>query len=38
MTYLYLIKQIGIAVAFGVWACVVAKGLDSDRRDDDTDH
>ena len=27
MAYLYLAKQIGIAVAFGVWAYIVAKGL-----------
>ena len=27
MAYLYLTKQIGIAVAFGVWAYIVAKGL-----------
>ena len=27
VTYLYLAKQIGIAVAFGAWAYIVAKGL-----------
>ena len=27
MAYLYLTKQIGIAVVFGVWAYIVAKGL-----------
>ena len=27
MAYLYLAKQVGIAVAFGIWAYIVAKGL-----------
>ena len=27
VAYLYLAKQIGIAIAFGVWAYIVAKGL-----------
>ncbi len=27
MAYLYFAKQLGIAAAFGIWACIVAKGL-----------